>query len=398
MQEVYADTVEEAIAVWQEIRGEEANWGQYREFANRSLKYWIEQSLGDAINRKIGVGWYARSDGRTGYRNGFYERLLVTAYGSVTVRVPRLREGSYEHSLFGRKELFTKEVGDLLMEVYLAGVSTRRVGETLEKVLGYKVSPGTISNVCKGLDTLVRKFWRRPIGDGWQYLLLDAVVMKNRSVIGTEKRFVLCALGISTEGKKELLAFKQVESESEVAWETFLLDLANRGLVGENLELIATDGNPGVIAALDAVWPYVPRGRCWVHKKRNVASKLKKKNQAECMEGLNRAYYAESRREAERRIREWVQRWRHEEPKAVKCFLEDVESLLTVFDIPEEHRVLMRTTNAIERVFREVRRRTRPMNCFTNRRSIDRIVYAILSRQNKLWTEGRPLPNFTHLA
>jgi putative transposase len=312
--------------------------------------------------------------------------------------VPRLREGAYEHTLFGRQKLFTKEVGDLLMEVFLAGASTRRVGETLEKVLGYRVSAGTVSEVCKGLDTLVRKFWRRKIGDKWRYLLLDAIVIKNRSVIGTEKRSVLCALGISTEGKKEILAFKQVESESEVAWESFLLDLVNRGLTGENLELITTDGNPGVIAALETVWPYVARGRCWVHKMRNVAGKLRKKNEAECMKGLKLAYLAESRRDAERKIRDWVHRWKYEEPKAVKCLLEDVEPLLTIFDIPEEHRVLMRTTNAIERVFREVRRRTRPMNCFTSRRSVDRILYAILSRQNRLWTEGRPLPNFTHSA
>jgi len=396
--EVYADGVEEAIATWQEVRGEEAAWGQYRAFANRSLRYWVEQSLGDAINRKIGVGWYARGDGRTGYRNGYYERLLVTPYGSITVRVPRLREGSYEHSLFKRQELFTKEVGTLLMDVFLAGVSTRRVGETLEKVLGYKVSAGTVSEVCKGLDTLVRQFWRRQIGDRWRYLLLDAVVIKNRSAIGTEKRFVLCALGISVEGKKEILAFKQVESESEVAWETFLLDLVSRGFLGEKLELVTTDGNPGVIAALDSVWPYTPRGRCWVHKMRNVAGKLRKKNETECMNGIKLAYLAGSRREASQQIRKWIVRWEKEEPKAVKCLLEDLEALLTVFDIPEEHRVLMRTTNAIERVFREVRRRTRPMNCFANRRSIDRILYALLSRQNKLWTEARPLPNFTHSA
>lgn len=398
MIEVYAETAEEAISTWQEIRGEEASWGQYRTFANRSLKYWVEQSLGDAINRKIGVGWYSRGDGRTGYRNGYYERLLVTPYGSVTVKVPRLRDGSYEHGLFGRQELFTKEVCDLLMEVYLAGVSTRRVGETLKKVLGYEVSAGTVSEVCKGLDKLVRKFWRRNIGDNWRYLLLDGVVIKNRSALGSEKRFVLCALGISKEGKKEILAFKQMESESEIAWETFLLDLVNRGLVGDNLEMVTTDGNPGVISALDAVWPYISRGRCWVHKMRNVASKLRKTNEKQCLAELKLAYLSKSKTEAAHRIRNWIKRWKEAEPKAVKCLLDDVEALLTVFDIPEEHRVLMRTTNSIERVFREVRRRTRPMNCFTNRRSVDRILYAILSRQNKLWAERRPLNNFTHSA
>lgn len=241
MIEVYADSVEEAMAVWQEVRGEEANWGQFREFVGRGLKYWVEGSLKDAVSRKLGVSWYMRSDGRTGYRNGFYERLLVTPYGSVTIQVPRLREGGYEHELFGRQKLLTEEVSKLILEAYLAGISTRRVGEVLEKTLGYKVSAGTVSEICKGLDKLVREYWRRPIPDKWRYLSFDAIVIKNRSAVGSEKRYVLVAIGVDTEGNREIGSFKQAESESEVAWETFVLDLSNRGLAGEHLELITTD-------------------------------------------------------------------------------------------------------------------------------------------------------------
>lgn len=398
MIEVYADSLEEAMAVWQEVRGEGAAWGEYRELANRSLKYWIEESLKDAVSRKIGVSWYARSDGRTGHRNGFYERLLVTPYGTVTIRVPRLREGSYEHDLFGRQKIFTKEVGSLVMDAYLAGISTRRVGEVLEKVLGYKVSASTVSEMCEGLGELVREYWRRPIEDKWRYLIFDAVVVKNRSAVGSEKRSVLVAAGIDVDGNREILGFKQAESESEVSWETFVVDLFNRGLVGKHLELITTDGNKGLIAALDTAWPYVPRQRCWFHKQSNIATKVRKKNEAECVGGARRIYLATSRTEAVRNFREWVERWKDDEPKAVACLAEDIEALLAIFDIPEEHRVRVRTTNLIERVFREVKRRTRPMNCFTNRRSVDRMLYAILARQNKLWNEGRPLPNSTHSA
>ena len=398
MIEVYAENIEEAITTWQEIRGEEAAWGEYREFANRSLKYFVEESLKDALDRKIGVGWYARSDGRTGYRNGFYERLLVTPFGSVIIRVPRLREGTYEQDLFGRQKLFTDEVGELVMETYLAGVSTRRVGEVLEKVLGYKVSAGTVSAICKGLDALVRQYWRRRIEDRWRYLIFDAIVMKNRSAVGSEKRFVLVAEGIDGEGNREILSFKQVESESEIGWESFVTDLYRRGLEGEHLELITTDGNAGLIAALETLWPYVKRQRCWFHKQGNIRVKVKKTNQEECLSGTRRIYQSKTRTEAVRHYREWVARWEQDEPKAVACLTDDIEELLAIFDIPEEHRVTMRTTNGIERVFREVRRRTRPMNCFTNRRSVDRMLYAILARQNKLWNEGRPLPYFTHSA
>lgn len=398
MTEVYADSIEEAIAAWQEVRGEGAAWGEYREFANRGLRYFVEESLKDVVSRKIGASWYARSDGRTGHRNGYYQRLLVTPYGSVTVQVPRLRDGSYEHELFGRQKMFTEEVGRLVMDSYLAGISARRVGEVLERVLGYKISAGTVSEICKGLDGLVREYWRRPITDRWRYLIFDAIVVKNRSAVGSEKRYVLVCIGIDPQGNREILSFKQVESESEVAWETFVQNLVNRGLAGEHLELITTDGNAGLIAALDTAWPYAPRQRCWFHKQGNIASKVRKRNQALCLEGVRRIYYSKSRTDAVRNFRAWVERWKDEEPKAVACLVKDIEDLLSVFDIPEENRKMMRTTNMIERVFREVRRRIRPMNCFTNRRSVDRMLYAILARQNRLWSEGRPLPHSTHSA
>jgi putative transposase len=155
--EVYGNSLEEAMSCWQEVRGEGAAWGEYREFQARSLKWFVESSLRDAVSRKIGVGWHERSDGRIGYRNGTYIRKLVTPYGSIEVEVPRLREGTYEHGLFDRNGLLTKEAQELILEVYLSGPSTRRVGEVLKRVLGYKVSASTVSAICKGLDELVRK-------------------------------------------------------------------------------------------------------------------------------------------------------------------------------------------------------------------------------------------------
>jgi transposase-like protein len=268
----------------------------------------------------------------------------------------------------------------------------------LESILGYKISSGAVSAIIEGLNELVREYWRRLIEDKWRYLIFDAIVIKNRSVMGSEKRHVLVAVGIDKAGNREVISFKQVESESEVAWEVFISDMFRRGLLGERLELITTDGNKGLIAALDAIWPYVRRQRCWFHKQANIRAKVKKTHQEECLAGTRRIYQAGSRREAEHFVREWVARWTEDESKAVGCLLEDIEDLLAIFDIPEEHRITMRTTNQIERVFREVRRRTRPMNCFTNRRSVDRITYAMLARQNKVWKERRPLPNFTHSA
>ena len=391
MKEVYLDELEESISAWAEIRGESCVWGRCREFQSRGLKWFLESSLREAVSRKLCVRSYERSDGRRGWRNGSYLRTLVTPYGTVEIEVPRLREGSYEHGLWDGNGLLSAEARELILETYLSGASTRRVGKVLEKVLGYEVSAATVSAICQGLDKLVREYWRTPLDDDWQYLLLDAVVVKNRSAVGSEKRYVLVAMGISATGKKQILSFKQVESESEVCCTSFLEDLYRRGLKGNNLKLISTDGSLGLIAAVENVWTNVPRQRCWAHKLRNLANKVKKSNQKNCLDGAKLIYLAKNRTEAVKKFRAWRAKWIELEPKAVACLETDIEEMLEFFTIPEQLQKTMRTTNPIERVFREVRRRTRTISCFTNRRSVDRMLYAVLAYQNKQWEQNYKL-------
>lgn len=398
MREVYDDELAQAIAAWGEVRGDSCFWGRYAEFQARGLKWFLESSLRDAVSRKLGIGWYERGVGRRGYRNGRYLRSLVTPYGTIQVEVPRLRDGSYEHGLWDAHGLLTADARELILETYLSGPSTRRVGKVLERVLRYKVSPGTVSAICRGLDDLVRQYWRLPITDDWEYLLLDAVVVKNRSAVGAEKRYVLVAMGISRTGKKQILSFKQAESESEVCWTSFLEDLARRGLEGKNLKLISTDGGGGLIAAVESVWPSVPRQRCWAHKLRNVSNKVKKCNEKACLDEAKLVYLAKNRTEAAKRFRAWRDRWIEVEPKAVACLEADIEEMLEFFSVPEHFQRTMRTTNPIERVFREVRRRTRTISCFTNRKSVDRMLYAVLTYQNRQWDEAYRPKQFTHKA
>jgi putative transposase len=153
VREVYDDELEEAIAAWWEVRGDGSAWGRYREFQPRGLRYFVESSLRDAVSRRLGMGWYKRSDGRRGYRNGVCLRTLVTPYGTIQVEVPRLRDGSYEHGLWDSKGLLIKPAQDLIHETYLSGPSTRRVGEVLRDVLGHQVSASTVSSICEGLTS-----------------------------------------------------------------------------------------------------------------------------------------------------------------------------------------------------------------------------------------------------
>jgi len=396
VREVYVDEFEEAIEAWSEVRGEDCPWGRYREFQLNGLKHFVESSLRDALSWKLGIGWYQRGEGRRGYRNGSYLRTLVTPYGTVQIEVPRMRNGSYEHKLWDAHGMLTSAARELVLETYLSGPSTRRVGGVLERVLGHKVSAGTVSAICKGLDDLVRRYWSSQLTDEWEYLLLDGVVVKNRSAVGAEKRCVLVAMGISKTGKKQILSFKQVESESEVCCTSFLESLFKRGFEGKNLRLISTDGGAGLIAAVESVWPHVPRQRCWTHKLRNVTNKVKKCNRNACLDGARLIYLAPNRTEAAKRFRAWREKWMGIEPKAVACLEADIEELLEFFTVPKHFQKRVRTTNPIERVFREVRRRTRTISCFTNRRSVDRMLYAVLAYQNRQWDEAYRPKQFTH--
>lgn len=192
-----------------------------------------------------------------------------------------------------------------------------------------------------------------------------------------------------------MISFHQSPAESEAQWEAFLRDLYERGLHGKTLALVITDGNPGLHRALDTVYPYVARQRCWVHKLRNVAVKLPRRVQEACLKGAKAIYQAPTRREAVARFRDWACQWRPSQPRAVNCLEEDLEELLSFLDCPKAHWRKVRTTNAIERAFREVRRRTRPMSCFNNPASVDRIIYGIITHLNQTWKD-KPLPEFTH--
>jgi len=381
--------------LWREVPLEEEFWEEARERQRRLLKVLIEGALEEEQVELLAAGRYRRVETRRGYRNGFYERHLVTQMGIVTaIRVPRCRWGQGESQVFSRYQRRQAQVDGLIREVFLAGVSTRRVGETLEVVLGEGVSAQTVSRVARSLDREVQRFHRVALADNVCYLLLDAVSMRIRSATEVRRRLVLCAYAITVTGERRLLDFRLAKSESQVAWEAFLNQLRERGLAGYHLQLITTDGCPGLHAGLDVVYPYVPRQRCWVHKLHNMASKLRRAQQAECLAGARAIYQAPTRREAVRRYWAWARRWRLEAPKAVACLEQDLDGLLAFLACPQAHRKAVRTTNAIERSFREVRRRTRPMTCFTNDASCERIIYAVVSHLNRN-CEGRPLQQFT---
>lgn len=359
--------------------------GELSHGASLALEELLHGCLEEDIRSQIGVGRHERGVGRLDQRNGYYQRTLESSYGPVTLRVPRSRKNLYEPTVFEAYQRRTAVVEQAICDLFTAGVSTRRVGEILELICGVSVSAATVSQVCKALDRHVRAYQQRPLQDCYQYLLLDGIHLRCKGADGPKGRVVLVAYGFTAAGKRELIAFRQVPGESEQHCSAFLEDLRRRGLQGDNLRLISTDGGAGMLAALNLVYPFVPLQRCWAHKLRNVAGKLRQANQKACLKEAKTIYLAATERDAIRRYRRWKSNWEALEPKAVACLQQDIQALLSFFIVPPEHRIWVRTTNAIERSFREVRRRTKPMSCFNNPASIDRIVFAVFSHLNANW-------------
>ena len=221
-----------------------------------------------------------------------------------------------------------------------------------------------------------------------------ARVQSERAMDGAMRGPLLVAYGITHDGRREVIDYMKAKSESEAAWEGFLENLYRRGLTGKRLKLIIADGAGGLWGALERVYPGVPAQLCWAHKMRNIQEKLPMKAWDTCLKDAKQIYRQDTRREARVCYKDWVRRYRRKYPKAVRCMEKDIDRLLVFYSFPTMQRVTLRTTNPIERLFREVRRRTRPIGSFTNTKSLDRITYGIFWIINRHW-EDKHLKHFT---
>jgi len=365
-----------------------------RELVRRMVKETVESAMVAELERVLSAGHYERSPLRQGFRKGYRQRQLGTGVGVIRdLRVPRAAGIHYQPEALEAFRRRDRQVEEGIRELFFQGVSTRNVGKVLELLTDQSVSAGTVSQLAKRLDDEVKAFHLRPLEERYRYLFLDGVVVSTRQGASHGKLVLLCATAITHGGKRVFLDFRRAKSESEAEWRVLLNSLYNRGVRPEHLELVTTDGGTGLHAALLEVYGDVPRQRCWAHKLRNVASYLHKANQEACLKEAKTIYLAETRREAVKRFWSWARTWRPLEPKAVACLEKDLEELLSVFSIPTAHRQRVRTTNMIERFFRDVRRRTRPMGCFQNAASAERVLYFTAARYNEKW-EDKPLPAF----
>jgi putative transposase len=360
------------------------------------VSYILNKVLRIEADQQLCADPFERTLARVDYRAGYRRRSLITPKGTYWLQVPKARSTPLRFSVFDRYRRLWKRVDGLLRDIFLAGCSTRRTGEVLEALLGTAVSAQTVSRAVKELTPLVEWFHKRLLEDRYRVLLLDGITQSLRTATGkAKKKVTLVAYGITYSGHRELIDFRVTPSESEAAWHGFLNSLYHRGLEGETLKLIVSDGGGGLVKAIEFHHPEVDHQRCWAHKLRNVADKVKKSDQKRVIAGARRIYLSPNRRAATRAFKRWRDRWIHVYPKAVRCVERDLETLLTFFDYPVAMRKNVRTTNLIERSFKEVRRRTRPIGCFNNVESCERIIYAIVVYLNAKW-ETKPLKEFAH--
>jgi transposase-like protein len=377
-------------------------WQEFKDFFQDDELEVVQRPMRDALRKflqgllevertaQVGARPHKRSRRRVDQRNGYYQRNLLTAFGMIReLLVPRLRQGRLRTKVFERYRRRWKSVDNYIRSLFLGGASTREVGELLERLWGVRLSPSAVSQIVRVLDGEVRKFHRRTIEDEYRFLFLDGVWVKV-SGYKVVKKVVLVAYGVRADGRREVIDFRLARSESESEWTTFLEDLCRRGIHGAKLELITVDGGGGLNAAQAAVYPEVARQRCWAHKLRNVTDKVRVKHRERCRAGAQRIYLAKNYRTAVKRCRQWAAEWRELEPRAVACLEEDIEELLVHMRVLRKEPGLwekVRTTNVIERQFRELRKRIRPMCTFANNESCARIVCGLFQKANKRYEQ-----------
>lgn len=381
---------EDSMAFWEAL-GQQGG----EDFLKSLMERVLEQLMDFEVSNRIGAGRHERTADRETQRNGYRERPLHTRLGTLDLKVPKLRRGTYFPTFLEPRRLTEQALTAVIQEAWIGGMSTRKVDDLVQALGMTGISKSQVSALCQDIDDRVGSFLSRPIEGEWPYLWLDATYLKVRRGGRVVSVAAIIACGVNQDGRREILGLGLGESEAQVFWVEFLRSLRQRGLSG--VQLVISDAHEGLKAAIAQVFP-ASWQRCRVHFMRNLLATVPKTHQAMVGTLVRQVFVqtdAASAREAWRRVADEL---RERFPKAAALMDQAEAEVLAHLQFPAAHRVKLHSTNTLERLNKEVKRRANVVGIFPNEASIRRLIGAVLMEQNEEWQlQHRYLPQHTML-
>ncbi|HPZ60094.1 MAG TPA: IS256 family transposase [Bacillota bacterium] len=359
---------------------------------NEAFAYLMEKILNAFLlaesEDQIGASKHERSEDRNDYRNGTRDRPLVTRIGKLTLKVPRHRNVPFVTMIFDQYQRNEAALLTTMMDMVVQGVSTRKVTNVVEELCGTSFSKSTVSELCRRLDESIKQFKNRPLKDPYPFVITDAKYFKVRENHSIVSKAFMVAMGITEDGRREIIDFGTYDNESERTWKEFLTSLKKRGV---NPDMIASDAHQGLLAGLKEVYPEVPWQRCQYHFQENILKETPKKEQKGLKTELREMFNAKTMKEARERRNEIIQDYKDVAPKAMEILDEGFEEAMTVMLLPESMRIPLRTTNYLERENGELGRRSDVIRIFPNAASLTRLMGAVLIDRNDIMSTRNAL-------
>jgi len=346
----------------------------------------MEEVLEAEMEEALGASKGERTAERLGYRSGYYGRKLITRVGTLELRVPQDRAGRFRTEVFERYQRSEKALVAALIEMYVQGVSTRKVKAISEELCGHEFSASTISALNQKLDEELERFARQALEEEYPYVILDARYEKVREGGVVQSRAVQVAIGINQEGRRRIIGVELANRESLTSWREFLRGLKERGLRG--VQVVVSDDHAGLRRGVAEVLTDATWQRCYVHFLRNALDYLPRKGGEDCLQELRWLYERRDQAEAQRDLAGWLTKWAVKYPKLCTWVEENIAQTWTFYRLPREHHKHLKSTNLLERLNQELKRRTHIVRIFPNEASCLRLVRALASEQDEEWLDG----------
>jgi len=374
---------------WKGLLGEE------KEFFKSAVQEVVHEVLEAEMDETIGARKGERSSERNGYRSGYYPRGLTTRVGKLELRVPQDRAGRFSTEVFERYQRSEKALVASMAEMYVQGVSTRKVKAVTEELCGHSFSASSISRINQTLDEELKKFATRRLEEEYPYLILDARYEKVREDGVIRSHAVMIAIGINWDGRRSILAVELANRESGTSWRDFIHGLKERGLSG--VFFVVTDDHAGLKKAIGELLPEAIWQRCYVHFLRNALDYLPRKADDDCLQELRWIYDRRDLQEAQRDLQAWLQKWQQKYPKLCDWVDENIQETLSFYKLPLPHHKHLKSTNMLERLNEEIKRRTLVVRIFPNTNSCLRLIRALAVETHENWIEATRYLNMDFL-